>query len=102
MSPVKTPSVVGISPDRSSTESFLIKIECFVKLLRPKTSMRDETKIPGRLFAFLIALRFGPIELRHLASVSATAEKGEWKIERLGLAENSRHHPAGEVRRLRI
>jgi hypothetical protein len=75
MSPVKTTSVVGISPDRSSTESFLIKIACFVKLIRRKTSMRDAPKIPGRLFA-LNALRFGRKELRHLASSSAKPEKG--------------------------
>jgi len=76
MNPVKTMSVVAISPDRSSTESFLIKIESFVKLLRRKTSMRDATKLPGRLFALKIALRFVRKELRHLASVSANPEKG--------------------------
>ena len=31
----------------------------------------------------------------------ARPEIGSWKIERLGLAENYRHHPAGEMQRIR-
>jgi hypothetical protein len=36
----------------SLTASFLIKIERFLKLLRPKFPRETLTKIPARLFAF--------------------------------------------------
>ena len=39
-------------PNRISSDSFLIKIERFIKLLRLKTSMRDVTKIPAVYLLF--------------------------------------------------